>query len=186
MKKAITRLFTLCLAFVCVVAVFVGCGPTKRDPKEIIGVYVLKKIQVFYTDGTRKVHDVDSENNENEMLKELSSMVYKYYGDRYEVKKNSGEYVFNKLRYNSEVENYVTIQSTPVTAEWESANNCFVLKEGPDGSYKWHYINLREGGYYYEGPQFGVNNSVLEVEEFRSFMQENDITHLMLRYVLEK
>lgn len=185
MKKRITSIFALCLAMVCVTSVLAGCEPPSKDPKEILGVYVLKKMEVRYADGTRKVHDVDYENNENEMLKKLSSMVYKYYGDRYEVKKISEEYVFNKLRYNSEVENYVSIKSTPVTPEWDSANNYFILK-GPTSGDPWNLIYLREGGYYYYGPSFNVNNTILEVEEFRGFMQENDINHITLRYVLEK
>ncbi|MDE7405744.1 MAG: hypothetical protein K2M89_02580 [Clostridiales bacterium] len=186
MKKRILSLFALCLALVCATAVLAGCEPPSKDPKEILGVYVLTQMKVVYADGTRKVHDVDYENNENEMLKELSKLVYKHYNHRYEVEKNSEDYVFRKLRYDAQVEKYVTVYAKPVTVEWESANNCFVLKEGPDGSFAWHYIYSNKGGYYYDGPSFHVNNTYLEVEEFRGFMQENDISSLSIRYGLEK
>ncbi len=183
MKKVITRLFTLCLALICAAAVLIGCEPKPRDVKEVIGVYVLKQMRVIYTDGTDKVHEVDYENNENEMLKELSKRVCNYYNDRYELSKSS-DYVFRKLRYNAEVDNYVTVKSMVVTPEWNSANNYFILKEENYGD--WHYISFRDGSYYYAGPQWSVNNTDLEVEEFRDFMQENDIRSISLRYFLEK
>ena len=185
MKKRITSLFALCLALVCATAVLAGCEPPSRDPKEILGVYVLKQRDVRYADGTRKVHDVDYENNENEMLKELSALVYKHYNHRYKVEKSGNDYVFSKLRYSTEVEHYVTMTAVPVTPEWNSANNMFYLKEEQDSS-PWHEFRLNNGGYYYFGPSFNVNNTKLEVEEFRGFMQENDINHLSILYGLEK
>lgn len=96
----------------------------------------------------------------------------------------SEDYVFRKMRYSAQVEDYVTMEANPVTPEWNSANDMFILK-GPSGGADWHYIESNKDGYYY-ALHFNVGTTKLEVEGLKEFMQENDINNLMVLYILEK
>ncbi len=166
---------------ICALALLTGCGQTK-DPEEIVGVYGLKQIEITFNDDTKKICDVDADNND-EMLKELSAIVKENLNCRYSVEK-SENFVFRKQIYDAQSGNYRTDEATPATAEWDSDNDMFILK-GASGA-EWYYIRSSESGYYYVGSQFSINNTDFEVEALRGFMKDNDIHYLSIRYFLEK
>ena len=186
MKKIISCICVLFLAFVCSVTVLAGCRETK-DPDEIVGVYSLKQMEIIYNDDEEHapahLYNVDSENNESEMLKELSKIVYDNLNQyRYEIEK-SENYVFKEKVFDKQSGNYATTEAQPGPVEWDKLNDMFILKE-TNG--QWRYIRTRDGGYYYVGWQFSVNNTDFKVEQLRGFMQENNIHYLSILYVLEK
>ncbi|MDE6868649.1 MAG: hypothetical protein K2J83_05885 [Clostridia bacterium] len=182
MKKIITSLFVLCLTVICATVVLTGCGQS-RDPNEIIGVYSLKQMEIAFNDNTKNVYNVDYENNESEMLKELSKIVSDNLNYRYVVEK-SENYVFKKQVYDKQSGNYSTAEVKSTTAEWDKYNDMFILKGSNGGD--WYYINSNESGYYYVGSTFNIVNTYFEVEQLRSFMKDNNIDYMSIRYVLEK